>query len=52
LYWASPNARHGFRLVSPGSVLAVALWLIASGLFALYTEPFTELRDTRKLPAE
>ena len=104
LYWASPNARHGFRLVSPGSVLAVVLWLIASGLFALYvanfgsynkvygslaaviifliwmwisntavligaefnaelergraiasglppdTEPFTELRDTRKLP--
>ena len=30
LYWASPNARHGFKLVSPGSVLAVALWLIAS----------------------
>ena len=106
LYWASPNARHGFRLVSPGSVLAVVLWLIASGLFALYVahfgsynkvygslaaviifliwmwisntavligaefnaelergraiagglppdqEPFTELRDTRKLPAD
>jgi membrane protein len=106
LYWASPNARHGFRLVSPGSVLAVVLWLIASGLFALYVahfgsynkvygslaaviifliwmwisntavligaefnaelergraiagghppdqEPFTELRDTRKLPGD
>jgi membrane protein len=106
LYWASPNARHGFRLVSPGSALAVVLWLIASGLFALYVahfgsynrvygslagviifliwmwisntavligaefnaelergraiarglppdeEPFTELRDTRKLPGE
>ncbi len=106
LYWASPNAKHGFRLVSPGSVLAVVLWLIASGLFALYVahfghynkvygslagviifliwmwisntavligaefnaelergraiasglppdqEPFTELRDTRKLPGE
>ena len=106
LYWASPNARHGFKLVSPGSVLAVVLWLIASGLFALYVahfgsynkvygslaaviifliwmwisntavligaefnaelergraiagglppdqEPFTELRDTRKLPGE
>jgi membrane protein len=106
LYWASPNAKHGFRLVSPGSVLAVVLWLIASGLFALYVahfgsynkvygslaaviifliwmwisntavligaefnaelergraianglppdkEPFTELRDTRKLPAD
>ncbi|HEX6522854.1 MAG TPA: YihY/virulence factor BrkB family protein [Streptosporangiaceae bacterium] len=40
LYWASPNARHGFRLFSPGSVLAVVLWLIGSGLFALYVAYF------------
>jgi membrane protein len=40
LYWASPNAKQGFRLISPGSVLAVALWLIASGLFALYVAHF------------
>jgi membrane protein len=40
LYWASPNARHGFRLVSPGSVVAILLWLIASGLFALYVANF------------
>jgi membrane protein len=40
LYWASPNARHKFRWVSPGGVLAVVLWLIASGLFALYAANF------------
>jgi membrane protein len=40
LYWASPNARQGFRWVSPGGVLAVVLWLIASGLFALYVANF------------
>jgi membrane protein len=40
LYWASPNAKQGFRLISPGSVLAVVLWLIASGLFALYVAHF------------
>jgi membrane protein len=40
LYWASPNAKRGFRLISPGSVLAVVLWLIASGLFALYVANF------------
>jgi membrane protein len=40
LYWASPNARQGFRWVSPGGVLAVLLWLIASGLFALYVANF------------
>lgn len=40
LYWASPNARRGLRWVSPGGVVAVILWLIASGLFALYIANF------------
>ena len=40
LYWASPNARHGFRWISPGGLLAVLLWLVASGLFALYVAFF------------
>jgi len=40
LYWASPNVRHGFRWVSPGAVVAVAGWLIASGLFAVYVANF------------
>ena len=40
LYWASPNAKHGFRWVSPGGLLAVLGWLIASGLFSLYVANF------------
>ncbi len=40
LYWASPNARRGFRWIGPGAVLAVVIWLIASGLFALYVANF------------
>lgn len=41
LYWASPNARHGgFRWVSPGGVRAVVIWLVVSGLFALYVSNF------------
>lgn len=40
LYWAAPNARQRFRWVSPGGILAVILWLIASGLFALYAANF------------
>jgi membrane protein len=40
LYWASPNARHGFRWIGPGAVIAVVIWLIASGLFALYVANF------------
>src|SRR5215472_3877302 len=40
LYWASPNARHGFRWIGPGAVIAVVMWLVASGLFALYVAYF------------
>ena len=40
LYWASPNARQSYRWVSPGGFIAVILWLIASGLFALYVANF------------
>jgi len=40
LYWASPNARQGLRSIAPGAVVAVVIWLIASGLFALYVANF------------
>jgi membrane protein len=37
LYKASPNVKQpGFRWISPGGVIAVVVWLIASALFALY----------------
>jgi membrane protein len=40
LYWASPNAKQGFRWISPGGLLAVVIWLLASGLFTLYIANF------------
>ncbi|MEV1332686.1 YihY/virulence factor BrkB family protein [Micromonospora costi] len=47
LYWASPNARHGgFRWVSPGGVLAVVVWLVVSGLFAVYVGNFGSYNKT------
>ncbi len=37
LYKASPNIRQpGFRWISAGGIVAVILWLVASGLFAVY----------------
>ncbi|MCW2646508.1 MAG: ribonuclease [Pseudonocardiales bacterium] len=37
LYWACPNVKQpGFRWITPGGVLAVVVWLLASGLFAVY----------------
>jgi membrane protein len=47
LYWASPNARlGGFRWISPGSILAVLLWLVVSGLFAVYAANFGSYSKT------
>jgi membrane protein len=40
LYWASPNAKRRFRWVSPGALVAIVVWLVASGLFALYVANF------------
>lgn len=41
LYWASPNVRHpGFRWLTPGSFLAVVLWVLASAGFAFYVANF------------
>jgi membrane protein len=47
LYWAAPNVKHpGFRWLSPGGVFAVVVWLIASGLFALYVANFSSYNKT------
>jgi membrane protein len=41
LYYSAPNVKHPkFQWVSPGGILAVILWVIASALFALYVANF------------
>jgi membrane protein len=41
LYHASPNVElPGFKWVTPGAVVAVVTWLVASALFALYVANF------------
>jgi membrane protein len=47
LYWASPNVKHPkFRWVSPGGVLAVVVWIVASALFAFYVANFGSYNKT------
>ena len=47
LYWASPNVRHPkFRWITPGSVAAVLLWIVASAGFALYVASFASYNKT------
>jgi membrane protein len=47
LYYAAPNAKHsGFRWITPGGLLAVVIWLIASAGFALYVSNFGSYNKT------
>ena len=47
LYWAAPNVKHPkFRWISPGGVLAVIGWLIASVAFAFYVANFGSYNKT------
>jgi len=47
LYWAAPNVKHPkFHWVSPGGVLAVVLWIVASAAFAFYVASFANYNKT------
>jgi membrane protein len=47
LYLATPNVRQpGFRWITPGSVVAVVLWLASSLLFAFYVSNFGSYNAT------
>jgi membrane protein len=47
LYWAGPNVKHPrFPWVTPGGVLAVLLWIVASALFAFYVANFSSYNKT------
>ena len=47
LYWAAPNVKQpGFKFVSPGGVVALVIWIIASLLFAFYVATFASYNKT------
>jgi membrane protein len=47
LYFASPNAKlPGFKWISPGSIVAVVIWIVASVLFAFYVANFGSYNKT------
>ncbi|MFF9059423.1 YihY/virulence factor BrkB family protein [Streptomyces sp. NPDC014882] len=47
LYWATPNVKgRGFRWITPGSVLALLIWLVASAGFAFYVANFGSYNKT------
>jgi membrane protein len=47
LYWAAPNVKQpGFRWITPGGVLAVIGWVVASLAFAFYVGNFGSYNKT------
>jgi membrane protein len=46
IYYFFPNVDQPFRIVSPGSVLAVLAWLIATVAFSLYVSNFANYNAT------
>ena len=47
LYYSAPNAKlPGFKWVTPGSILAIVVWLVASALFAFYVANFGSYNKT------
>jgi len=47
LYYASPNVKiRGFRWVTPGGLVALVAWVLASAAFALYVANFGSYDET------
>jgi membrane protein len=46
LYWGAPNVKLPFRIVTPGSLVAVLGWVIASVAFAFYVANFSSYNKT------
>jgi membrane protein len=47
LYYASPNAKmRGFKFITPGSIVALVVWLLASAAFAFYVANFSSYNKT------
>ncbi|OWW19648.1 YihY/virulence factor BrkB family protein [Noviherbaspirillum denitrificans] len=46
IYHVAPDVRQDFRLISPGAVFAVAVWIAASQGFKLYVATFADYNAT------
>ena len=47
LYFAAPNVKQpGFKWITVGGVVALAIWLVASALFAFYVANFSSYNKT------
>jgi len=46
IYWLFPNVKKPFRFITPGSLLAVIVWIVASLGFSFYVANFSSYSAT------
>lgn len=46
IYWALPNVKRRFRVITPGAVLSVVIWILASVGFGFYVQNFGNYNAT------
>ncbi len=46
LYWALPDVEQKFKFITPGSVIGVVVWALASWGFSLYVKNFSNYAGT------
>ena len=46
IYWLFPNYRQPFRFITPGAVIAVIVWILASLAFSFYVANFSSYSAT------
>lgn len=46
IYYATPDVEQDFRFITPGSVVAVIIWLVASIGFGIYVQNFANYNAT------
>jgi membrane protein len=46
IYWLFPNVRQPFRFITPGAVIAVIVWILASLAFSYYVSNFSSYSAT------
>ena len=46
VYWAAPNVKQPFRLITPGAMVAVTAWVVASLAFGFYVQNFASYNKT------
>jgi membrane protein len=46
IYWLFPNVRQPFKFITPGAVIAVIVWILASLGFSFYVSNFSSYSAT------